>query len=175
MNNADTPVLIAKVARSAYAAEFRKVWGDAIFDDPEAALDAVAASIAAFERTRTFQPFTSKFDYVMRGEAKFTEREQRGWSFFTVVQKGNCAHCHIVDEASRDPTKSLFTDFSFHALGVPRSKRIPKNADPAFIDIGLCERVPVAGTKPGTEAPKPKVTDPAPAAFSRRRHCAISR
>ncbi|HKA45098.1 MAG TPA: cytochrome c peroxidase [Burkholderiales bacterium] len=153
MNNADTPALIAKVARSAYAAEFRKVWGDAIFDDPEAALDAVASSIAAFERTRTFQPFTSKFDYVMRGEAKFTEQEQRGWSLFTMPQKGNCAHCHIVDKASRDPTKSLFTDFSFHALGVPRSKRIPKNADPAFNDLGLCDRVPVSGAKPPAKDP----------------------
>lgn len=164
MNNADTPALIAKVAKSAYAGEFRKVWGAAIFDNPETALDAVAASIAAFERTRTFQPFTSKFDYVMRGEAKFTEQEQRGLSLFTIRQKGNCAQCHIVDEASRDPQKSLFTDFSYRALGLPRSMRIPKNADPAFIDLGLCERMPVALTndrKPGAEALKPQVTDPA--------------
>lgn len=164
MNNADTPALIAKVAKSAYAAEFRKVWGLKIFDNPEAALDAVGASIAAFERTRVFQPFTSKFDYVMRGQAKFTEQEQRGLSLFTIRQKGNCAHCHIVDEASRDPQKSLFTDFSYRALGLPRSMRIPKNADPAFIDLGLCERVPVAlanDRKPGEEAPKPPVADPA--------------
>ncbi len=161
MNNADAPALIAKVAKSTYAGEFRKVWGEKIFDNPEAALDAVAESIAAFERTRVFQPFTSKFDYVMRGEAKFTEQEQRGLGLFTIRQKGNCAQCHIVDEASRDPQKSLFTDFSYRALGLPRSTRIPKNADPAFIDLGLCERVPVAGTKPGAEAPKPRVTDPA--------------
>jgi cytochrome c peroxidase len=161
MNNANAPALIAKVAKSAYADAFRKEWGDNIFNNPEAALDAVAASIAAFERTRAFQPFTSKFDYVMRGQAKFTEQEQRGLGLFTIRQKGNCAHCHIVDEASRDPQKSLFTDFSFHALGLPRSKRIPKNANPAFIDLGLCERVPVAGTKPGAEVPKPQVTDPA--------------
>jgi cytochrome c peroxidase len=51
MNNADVPALIAKVARSDYAGEFRKAWGEKIFDDPEAALDAVATSIAAFERT----------------------------------------------------------------------------------------------------------------------------
>jgi cytochrome c peroxidase len=147
MNNADTPALIAKVATSAYAAEFRQVWGDAIFDKPEAALDAVAASIAAFERTRVFQPFTSKFDYVMRGEAKFTAPERRGLSLFTLREKGNCAQCHSVDEASRDPQKSLFTDFGFHALGLPRSTRIPKNADPAFNDLGLCERVPVSLAK----------------------------
>ncbi len=167
MNNADTPALIAKVAKANYAAAFRQEWGGAIFDNPEAALDAVAASIAAFERTNVFQPFTSKFDYVMRGQAKFTEQEQRGLSLFTIRQKGNCAQCHTVDVASRDPQKSLFTDFSYRSLGLPRSMRIPKNADPAFIDLGLCERVPVAGVKPAADikpqvtAAKPPVTDPA--------------
>ncbi len=161
MNNADTPALIAKVAKAAYVGEFRKLWGDKIFDNPEAALDAVAASIAAFERTRVFQPFTAKFDYVMRGQAQFTEEEQRGLSLFTIRQKGNCAECHTVDAASRDPQKSLFTDFSYRALGLPRSMRIPKNIDPAFIDLGLCERVPVTGAKLPVTAIKQQVTDPA--------------
>ena len=161
MNNTDTPALITKVAKSAYAAEFRKEWGDAVFANPEAALDAVAASIAAFERTHIFQPFTAKFDYVMRGEAKFTAQEQRGLSLFVIPQKGNCAQCHSVDAASRDPQKSLFTDFSFRALGLPRSQRIPKNADAAFVDLGLCERVPVAGAKLSVTGVKPSITDPA--------------
>ncbi len=156
MNNADAPVLIAKIAKGSYAGAFRKVWGEAIFENPDKALDAVAASIAAFERTRVFQPFTSKFDYVMRGQAAFTEQEQRGLSLFTIRQKGNCAQCHTVDAASRDPQKSLFTDFSYRALGLPRSARIPKNADPAFIDLGLCERVPVSLAKPGKPAPDAK-------------------
>ena len=161
MNNADIPALIAKVAKSAYAGAFRNVWGDNIFDDPAKALDAVAASIAAFERTRVFQPFSSKFDYVMRGQAKFTEQEQRGLSLFTIRQKGNCAQCHTVDAASRDPQKSLFTDFGYRALGLPRSLRIPKNAEPAFMDLGLCERLPVAGASLPLTAVKPSVTDPA--------------
>ncbi len=148
MNNPDTPALIAKIATGPYAAEFHRVWGDDIFDKPDAALDAVTASIAAFERTRAFQPFTSKFDYVMRGQAKFTEQEQRGLGLFTIRQKGNCASCHIVDEASRDPAKSLFTDFTYHALGTPRSMRIPKNTDASFNDLGLCDRVPMSGAKP---------------------------
>lgn len=151
MNNPDTKTLIAKIAKSAYAAEFRKVWGESIFDKPEAALDAVAASLAAFERTKAFQPFSSKFDHVMRGEAKFTEQEQRGLGLFTIRQKGNCASCHTVDEASRDPRKSLFTDFTYHALGVPRSMRIPKNADATYNDLGLCgpfrESVPAQDAK----------------------------
>ncbi len=145
MNNPDTPALIAKIAGGPYAADFRKEWGDSIFAQPEAALDAVAASIAAFERTSLFQPFASKFDYVMRGKAQFTEQEQRGLSLFTIRQKGNCASCHSVDEGSRDPAKSLFTDFSYHALGVPRSARIPRNSDITFNDVGLCERAPMSG------------------------------
>ncbi len=164
MNNPDTPALIAKVAKATYAAAFRKEWGAAIFDHPEAALDAVAASLAAFERTRVFQPFTSKFDHVMRGTAQFTEQEQRGLSLFTIRQKGNCAQCHSVDAASRDPQKSLFTDFSYRALGLPRSMRIPKNADPAFIDLGLCERVPVALAKVRKPPLAQAVLTPAPGA-----------
>lgn len=139
MNNRDPQSLITKIAGGPYADAFRQVWGERIFDNAEKALDAVAASIAAFERTSTFQPFTSKFDAVMRGQAKFSEQEQRGLSLFTIRQKGNCASCHVMDEASRDPKKSLFTDFSYHALGLPRSMRIPKNAtDAAYFDMGLC-------------------------------------
>ena len=161
MNNTEVSALIAKVAKAAYADAFRKEWGDAVFGNPETALDAVAASIAAFERTRVFQPFTSKFDHVMRGQATFTEREQRGLNLFVQPQKGNCAHCHSVDAASREPSKSLFTDFSYRALGLPRSARIPKNADPAFFDLGLCQRVPVSVSGLPVPTARPPVTNPA--------------
>ena len=151
MNNPGTPALIAKIAGGPYAAAFRQVWGAGIFDKPDAALDAVAASLAAFQRTQAFQPFSSKFDHVMRGEAKFTEREQRGLGLFTIRQKGNCASCHTVDEASREPKKSLFTDFTYHALGLPRSMRIPRNAaDASYNDLGLCG--PFRETPPAKEA-----------------------
>lgn len=161
MNNADVPTLVAKVARAAYADAFRKAWGADIFEKPEAALDAVTASIAAFERSRVFQPFSSKFDHVVRGQARFTEKEQRGLDLFVQPQKGNCAHCHSVDTSSPDPRKSLFTDFSFRALGLPRSARIPSNADPAFFDLGLCERVTVPKDALVTTMAKAPVTDPA--------------
>ena len=164
MNNADTPALIAKIAKSAYAGAFRAVWGERIFDNAETALGAVAASLAAFERTRVFQPFSSKFDHVMRGQAKFSEQEQRGLNLFTLRQKGNCAQCHTVDTASGNPQKSLFTDFSYRALGLPRSQRIPRNADPSFVDLGLCERVPVAlngqGKAAGSNATSAAVVRP---------------
>ena len=138
MNNASPAALVAKVAAGPYAEAFRGVFGARIFDDAAKALDALTEALAAFQRTRAFQPFSSKFDAVMRGEARFTEQEQRGLSLFTIRQKGNCASCHIVNESAREPRASLFTDFSYHALGVPRSARIPRNADQAYRDLGLC-------------------------------------
>src|SRR5262249_26778410 len=108
MDNTSVPAFVAQVAKAAYADALPSAWGGAICTNSAAALDAVAASLAAFERTRVFQPFSSKFDHVMRGQAQFTAQEQRGLSFFMQPQKGNCAHCHSIDVASRDPQKSLF-------------------------------------------------------------------
>ena len=75
---------------------------------------------------------------VVRGQAKFTEQEERGFGLFTIRQKGNCAECHTVDRDSKDPRDSLFTNFGYHALGVAREASIPRNADKSFVDMGLC-------------------------------------
>lgn len=138
MNNPDAQSLVAKVAQGDYAAQFLQAWGNDVFDDPQRALAAIGASLAAFERSALLQPFTSKFDAVLRGQAKFTEQEQRGLGLFTIRQKGNCSQCHVVNVDSRDPRDSLFTDFSYHALGVPRNTAIPANKDASFVDMGLC-------------------------------------
>ena len=37
-----------------------------------------------------------------------------------------------------DGKPPLFTNFSYAALGVPRNPLIPKNADPAYFDLGVC-------------------------------------
>jgi cytochrome c peroxidase len=138
MNNGDAKSLVAKVAQGEYAAQFRQAWGADVFDDPQRALAAIGASLAAFQRSALFQPFTSKFDAVLRGQAKFNEQEERGFGLFTIRQKGNCSACHAVNVDSRDPRDSLFTDFSYHALGVARHTAIPANKDATFVDMGLC-------------------------------------
>ncbi|HEU0199683.1 MAG TPA: cytochrome c peroxidase [Burkholderiaceae bacterium] len=138
MNNADAASLAAKVSRGDHAVLMRRAFGNDVLADPQRALQAIALTLAAFQRTQAFAPFTSKFDYVMRGQAQFTEQEQRGLSLFTIRQKGNCAQCHTVDTDSRDPHKSLFTNFGYHALGVPRNGAVPRNADAAHVDLGLC-------------------------------------
>ena len=58
--------VIADVADSEYADLFEQVWGPGSLEDVEAAYDQVALSIAAFERTELFAPFSSKYDAYLQ-------------------------------------------------------------------------------------------------------------
>jgi cytochrome c peroxidase len=144
MNNPDKAAVVAKVRQSVYARLFRKVYGNAIFDDVDAAYDAIGEAIAAYEQTRTFNPFSSKFDSFLRGEVALEPEEQRGFDLFRDPQKGNCLACHAGggdSGASKLPEDWLFTDFTYDALGVPRNRSIPANDDPTHFDLGLCARL----------------------------------
>jgi cytochrome c peroxidase len=135
MNNASTAAVVAKVAAGEAAAALRAAWGDDVFASTDRAWTAIAASLEAFQRSADFAPFTSKFDAVLRGRARLTEQEERGQGLFLIAQKGNCAACHTLNADSRRPQDSLFTDFGYHALGVPRNGDI---AGPGEFDLGLC-------------------------------------
>ena len=135
MNNRDAASLVARVAASEAALWLRQAYGDDVFSEPGPALVAITSALAAFEQSPTFSPFSSKFDAVLRGKASFTPQEERGLSLFTIAQKGNCAACHALNPDSRDPRDSLFTDFGFHALGVPRNNDIARAGE---FDLGYC-------------------------------------
>ena len=139
MNNHDAASLVARVAVSDAAPWLRQAFGADVFADPGRALQATTAALAAFEQSPTFAPFSSKFDAVLRGQSRFSPQEERGQSLFTIAQKGNCAACHTTKPDSRDPRDSLFTDFSFHALGVPRN---PEIAQAGQFDLGYCAAQP---------------------------------
>lgn len=142
MNNPDEVSLIKKIQESAYADLFKAVYGEKSLDDPKKAVDHVADAIAEFERTDAFAPFTSKFDYVQAGKAKFTQQEARGFDLFNAEDKGNCAACH---PSEVDQGKVLFTDFTYDNLGAPANPNNPfntldKSLNPDgkyFIDKGL--------------------------------------
>lgn len=141
MNNRDAAALARKVVDSEAAPWLRRAFGEEALADPERAMDAVTSALAAFEQSPTFAPFSSKFDAVLRGRAQFTAQEERGRSLFTIAQKGNCAACHSTNPDSLDPRDSLFTDFEFHALGVPRNADV---AVPGKFDGGYCDTLPSA-------------------------------
>jgi cytochrome c peroxidase len=83
-----------------------------------------------------YQPYTSKFDLVQQGQARFTVQEARGLAAFNDPQRGNCADCHTSTTAAGQ-AGPLFTNFRYFALGVPRNTSAA-TADPAFFDLGLC-------------------------------------
>ena len=66
----------------------------------------IAFALAAYERTLI--PDQSKFDRVMRGQAQFTQQEQRGFNVFR-SPAARCNQCHV---------GSLFSDRQYHNLGL---------------------------------------------------------
>jgi cytochrome c peroxidase len=139
MANTDVKSVAAKLASTRYAAEFKSVYGDDIFNDPEKAFSAAADALGTLQSSVNFQPYLSKFDRHLRGTATLSEQEQRGLALFTIKQKGNCIACHTANPDSKDPRDWVFTDFTFHAVGVPRNAAIKDNRNPAHFDRGLCD------------------------------------
>ncbi len=138
MNNSSAQAVITKIASSNYAELFKSIYGATALANSSTAFENVAASLAAFQSTTRFTPFTSKYDDVLSGKAAFTLDEQRGMALFMSPTKGNCVACHVASPSSSDSKDSLFTDFSYDNLGVPRNMGIPANAVSSFFDLGLC-------------------------------------
>lgn len=144
MANGDAATVAARLSLAAYAQDFRKVFGDDIFDDPALAMYAAQYSLAAYEQSAPeFHPFDSKFDWFLRGKLMLAPQELRGFALFNRPDKGNCAACHPSTRQA-DGAPPVFTDFTYDNLGVPRNTEIPANADPAYFDLGLCGRVDLA-------------------------------
>jgi cytochrome c peroxidase len=148
MNNPSKAAVVGKIAAGDYAGLARRVYGEDVFADPNAAFDKLTRAVAAFESTPRFHPFSSKFDAVLRGTETFTAFEAQGFELFKDEKKGNCLACHVGKEGSRNPEDWLFTDFSYDALGAPRNADIPDNKDPAYVDLGVCKRDKLAEIAP---------------------------
>jgi cytochrome c peroxidase len=124
------------------------VLGAGAFDDPDTAFRRLAEAVAAYESTPLFSPFNAKFDAFLRGTETLTAEEAPGFALFKDPEKGNCISCHVGKEDSRDPRDWLFTDSTYDALGAPRNRALPVNADPRHFDPGLCRRPGLAALAP---------------------------
>lgn len=149
MNNSSKRAVVDKIAASRYAALFRQQFGATVFNDTDAAFTQIGVAIEAFERA-ALQPFSSKYDAMVRGTASFTPPETRGMALFMDPARANCAGCHLMNPSSGKPEDSLFSEFTYYATGIPRNTAIPRNADPAFFDLGLCGPERTAPTLPTT-------------------------
>jgi len=143
-NNASPATVVAKVAASTYAPLFEQVWGSGSLlpANVSPAFERIARSIAAYERSKEVNPFSSKFDAYLNNKTKLTKKENDGFQLF--LGKGNCANCHIATPGPSSE-RPLFTDFTFDNPGIPKNPANPFYAMPPefnpdgtnWIDVGL--------------------------------------
>ena len=142
MNLTDKPMLASRIRSATYYIDYVRLYG--VSQDPEKILDNVTDALATFQRTSPFNQFTSKYDYYLKGRAKFTNDERKGFELFT--SKAMCSNCHLTDP-DETSGKVLFTDFTYDNIGVPANPNnkfygLPSEFNPAgrsFIDYGLGE------------------------------------
>jgi cytochrome c peroxidase len=137
MANASMDAVVAKVRRADYAPRIRVAFGDAVFEDKALAFKAVLMALETFQQSPAeFYPYSSKYDAWLRQETSLSGEEMRGLAAFNDPEKGNCARCH--PSGMRNGAFPQFTDFGYAALGAPRNRAIPANADRRYFDLGLC-------------------------------------
>jgi cytochrome c peroxidase len=137
MANPDVGSIVARLARGPLAPTFRSVFGDDVFADPARGEAALLLSLEVFQQSPAdFYPYSSRYDAYLRRKGTLAPNELRGLALFNDPKKGNCVLCH--PSGIRHDGFPNFTDFGYNALGVPRNRTLPANADPAFHDMGLC-------------------------------------
>ncbi len=107
---------------SEYVSQFKALYGEEVFNDPEIAYDKMAEAISDFEKTEQFAPFDSKFDQWIAGSYTFNELEQKGYDLFN-SDKTNCRLCHTVSSqgVNTESKKEIFSNYEYENVGTPRN------------------------------------------------------
>jgi len=124
-NNPTAKIVVIKVSKSSYAKLFEEVWGPGSLDfkkDVAGTYERIARSISAYEKSKEVNPFSSKYDYYLKGLATLTEQEAKGLELFE--GKARCSTCHI-SQVGPNGEPPLFTDFTYDNLGVPKNPENP--------------------------------------------------
>ncbi|HEY4103967.1 MAG TPA: cytochrome c peroxidase [Polyangiaceae bacterium] len=140
MANAKPADVVNQVLVASYAPLFRQVFPGDAKADPDAALNAIVASLQAFQlEDSSFHPYTSKFDLHAGNKigGAFTAAEARGIKIYSDPKKGNCFSCHYQGPGING-SSALFTDFSYEGIGVPRNREVAANSDEKYFDLGIC-------------------------------------
>ncbi|WP_306715546.1 cytochrome-c peroxidase [Burkholderia dolosa] len=139
MNNRSPAALLRKVDATELAPELAERFGASVRRDPGQFVRALGLAIEAYLQSDEMAPFTSRFDTYLRTRKPLAPAEMRGLALFRNPDKGNCMSCHTLSDTSNRPERSLFTDFGYDAIAVPRNRALPANRDPRHFDNGLCD------------------------------------
>ncbi|WP_245258995.1 cytochrome-c peroxidase [Salinarimonas rosea] len=138
MQMADEAAVVAAVrADPAYAAAFDAHFAPGVLDDPQRGFGVIGQAIAAFERSETFAPYSSRYDRWLAGEVALDDLEELGRVLFFSQQFTNCALCHLGDGGLGD-RRETFTDHRYHNIGTPAHPDLAP-------DAGLGENPAAAG------------------------------
>ena len=131
---------------SDYVAAFQNLYGNTIFNSTDLAYDALAESIAEFEKTDEFNPFDSKYDRYLRGEYDLTLQEDLGMTLFFSNQFTNCHNCHQLKSIPFSEEET-FSNYRYENIGVPVNEdvRLVNGKGLEFIDHGLLDNPQVDG------------------------------
>ncbi|MGZ5209032.1 MAG: cytochrome-c peroxidase [Sulfuricurvum sp.] len=119
MHNTSKESYIGKIQQAAYANEFERIYGKNIFSDANKTFIAIGDALATYERASQVSPFTSKYDAFQKGQATLTPQEKLGLDLF--VDKAKCFICHPLSNEDLTTVPSLFTEYDYDNLGVPKN------------------------------------------------------
>jgi cytochrome c peroxidase len=138
MANTSVDSLAAKLKQAAYYADFARLYNVPGNASSAVIVTALEHALATYQAGDSgFMLFNSRFDQYLDGTLQLSASEMRGMGVFNDARRGNCASCHT-SAVGPGGGRPIFTDFSYHAHGLPRNKAIVANADPNFYDMGLC-------------------------------------
>ncbi|MEO6023028.1 MAG: cytochrome c peroxidase [Burkholderiales bacterium] len=107
MANASAANVVNKLQSASYVEEFRAAFGADVFTDADTAFAGPLSALEKYQQERPeFNPFTSKYDYFLKGQSRLSDREIRGLALF-------------------NGSLPLFTNFTYDNVGVPRNLDIP--------------------------------------------------
>ncbi|WP_225769437.1 cytochrome-c peroxidase [Inquilinus sp. Marseille-Q2685] len=138
MGNAGPDEVVAKALAAGYGDALQRIYGADVLQDRKALYGGILKAFEVYEQdAASFYPYSSKYDAWLAGQATLTPQEVRGLELFNDPAKGNCAECHI-SQRGNDGTPPQFSDYGMIAIALPRNMQIPANADPAYVDLGVC-------------------------------------
>ena len=139
MANTSEEQVVEKVRNGFYGQAFEDMYGLGIFDDPAQAYVLISEAIAAFEKSQLLNQFSSKYDRVKAGKARFTSQEQEGFDLFQ--GQGTCTACHDITDPVNGQV-DLFTDHDFHNIGTPPLPGAVRDRGLAALELEIPDTVP---------------------------------
>lgn len=141
----DSSAVVTRVQENAeYVTQMKTLYGSDIFSDTENAYDAIAESIAKFEKTEAFATFDSKYDRSKLAQSdpdyyQMSALEQEGYTLFFDKSKTNCALCHTLNSTTEATTKELFTNYKYENTGTPKNIEalLSRDGNSDKTDLGL--------------------------------------